>query len=203
MNFSIFHSFALSRGSWRWGFVYDFYCNVSVLEPNTLFFRGSMNISRLVPSSESRVIIIENKWEISSSSACSSAQQFNVKFRVSSRVIFLSSIIYFILSHHTQLPCDGYTHLKPSSAIWWWWCVVKPHVLVFAASASTCDIENFPFRSRSLGRISCGWHGFVSHWRCNVEERKKVSQRDCCCCRHDRPRNNWQYYNKIIIMETN
>lgn len=64
----------------------------------SVLFRGSMNISRLVPSSESRVIIIENKWEISSSSAWSSAQQFNVKFRVSSRVIFLSSIIYFISS---------------------------------------------------------------------------------------------------------
>lgn len=67
------------------------------------FFRGSMNISRLVPSSESRVIIIENKWEISSSSACSSAQQFNVKFRVSSRVIFLSSILFYLIIHNCRV----------------------------------------------------------------------------------------------------
>lgn len=59
-------------------FIAMFRCSSQIL----FFFRGSMNISRLVPSSESRVIIIENKWEISSSSACSSSMSSFVSRRV-------------------------------------------------------------------------------------------------------------------------
>lgn len=176
MNFSIFHF--VSRGSWRGGrrwfrvtrldstyfFSTLYYCDVYPAKLYFSQFNEHFTILSRAPREWSSLKINE---------ILNFLQQADLaRLSTSSMSSFVSRSRCNFLFHHPFYHthnCDGLHASTVPPCRWWWWCVVKSHN--FAAAAShlfavvVCDIENFSFHSRSLGR---GWHEIFE------EEKKKL-----------------------------